>query len=522
MMHMAYTVRHTDKKSGTVYIYECESYWDKEKKAPRNRQRCIGKEDPKTREIVPCRPKRATKDPWAGVTASCKMAGGTFLLEHLDRKLGVSRAVEKCFGQLSPKIMSVVYYLAQKGQPLSRCETWSGGHLHPYGDVITSQDMSELLDLIGPDEQLKFFSLWLAKICESEYLCYDITSVSSYASNIPYVKYGYNRDRESLPQINVAMLYGQKSMMPAYFRRMPGNISDVATLATTVRSLDFLGARKLHFVLDRGFYSKANVDRMFEARAKVTVSLPSGLKWVEKLVDGHVDRVKLPTDYLQLSENEILFAATELYSWGDERRRCYVHMFYNPVKAANDIEDMTRRLLALKAKVEAGERLGEREKELASRFLVVKDTPKRGRRVSFNEKELGDFQKKYAGFFCVLSNKFKDAKDAIECYRRRDMVENSFDDLKNALDMNRIRVHTARRMDARLFIQFLALIFMNEIRKTTMEDKVLRHLTVRETMDEMETLCRITYANRRGQLLTEMNKIQRRIVDVFGVKLPES
>ena len=240
------------------------------------------------------------------------------------------------------------------------------------------------------------------------------------------------------------------------------------------------------------------------------------------LVDKHVDRVRLPTDYLQLSENEILFAATELYSWGDERHRCYVHIFYNPVKAANDIEDMTRRLLALKAKVEAKERLGEREKELSSRFLVVKDTPKRGRKVTFNEKELGDFQKKYAGFFCVLSNKIKCAKDAIECYRRRDMVENSFDDLKNALDMNRIRVHTSRRMDARLFIQFLALIFMNEIRKTTMEDKVLRHLTVRETMDEMETLCRITYANRRRQLLTEMNKIQRRIVDVFGVKLPES
>ena len=150
---MAYTVRHTDKKSGTVYVYQCESYWDKEKKAPRNRQRCIGKEDPKTHEIVPCRGKKAAKAPLEGVSASCKMAGGTFLLEHLDRKLGVSEAVEKCFGQLSPKIMSVVYYLAQKGQPLSRCETWSGGHLHPYGDVITSQDMSELLDMVGPDEQ---------------------------------------------------------------------------------------------------------------------------------------------------------------------------------------------------------------------------------------------------------------------------------------------------------------------------------------------------------------------------------
>ena len=74
---------------------------------------------------------------------------------------------------------------------------------------------------------------------------------------------------------------------------------------------------------------------------------------------------------------------------------------------------------------------------------------------------------KYAGFFCILSNKFKEAKDAIECYRRRDMVENSFDDLKNGLDMNRLRVHTAQRMDARLFIQFLALVFINERRRDT-------------------------------------------------------
>lgn len=517
---MAYFSKHVDKKTGAVYVYKCESYWDKELKAPRNRQVYVGKEDPKTHEIIPAAPKKAKKEPLEGVSATCKIAGGTLLLEALDKRLEITKLVRKCFGELSPKIMSLVYFLAQKGLPLSRSETWSAGHLHPFGDVITSQAISELLDLIDADGQQRFFSLWLKRICEKEYLCYDTTSVSSYASNIPYVKYGYNRDRETLPQTSLAMLYGQQSMMPAYFRRMPGNISDVSTMRTTIRSLDFLGATKLHFVLDRGFYSKANVDGAFGTGTKITISLPSGLRWVEKLIDKHVDRVKLPTDYLQLSENEILFAKTELYSWGDGHRRCYVHIFHNPVKAANDIEDMTRRLLKLKERVEKQEKLDEHDREIAGRFLVVKETPKRGRKVTFNEDELGAFQKKYAGFFCILSNKFKEAKDAIECYRRRDMVENSFDDLKNGLDMNRLRVHTAQRMDARLFIQFLALIFMNEIRRTVMDDKALRHLTVREVMEEMETLCRVTYANRCGQLYTEMNKGQRLIAEKFGLSIP--
>ena len=58
---MAFVVKHVNKKSGTVYVYRCESYWDKVKKAPRNRQVCIGKEDPKTHEIVPCRAKAKNK-----------------------------------------------------------------------------------------------------------------------------------------------------------------------------------------------------------------------------------------------------------------------------------------------------------------------------------------------------------------------------------------------------------------------------------------------------------------------------
>lgn len=46
-------VKHTDKRSGITYVYESESYWDKEKKQPRSKRTLIGKIDEQTGEIVP-------------------------------------------------------------------------------------------------------------------------------------------------------------------------------------------------------------------------------------------------------------------------------------------------------------------------------------------------------------------------------------------------------------------------------------------------------------------------------------
>ena len=46
-------IKHKDPKSGTVYVYSSESYWDKEKKQPRSRRKLIGKLDEETGEIIP-------------------------------------------------------------------------------------------------------------------------------------------------------------------------------------------------------------------------------------------------------------------------------------------------------------------------------------------------------------------------------------------------------------------------------------------------------------------------------------
>ena len=42
-----------NKERGITYVYESESYWDKDLKQPRSRRKLIGKLDPNTGEVIP-------------------------------------------------------------------------------------------------------------------------------------------------------------------------------------------------------------------------------------------------------------------------------------------------------------------------------------------------------------------------------------------------------------------------------------------------------------------------------------
>ena len=519
---MASITHHHNKKTGATYVYSVESYWDKGKKAPRNKQICIGKLDPETGEVIPSKRRhkiveRAVSTPGVAVTA--RVAGPFLLLDKLTQQHGINKLLKKCFPDDFEFILSLVYYIVHKGGALSRAEPWSSSCLHPFGSSIASQRISELLRRLSEDSRQQFLSLWLGLILENDLLCYDITSVSSYARHNEYTNFGYNRDGESLKQINLAMLFGQKSRLPAHYRRLPGNISDVSTLKTTAKSLDFLGAGKLHFVLDRGFYSTTNIDELFLRRHKFTIGIPTRRKWVENILDKHCEKISSPSNYLVTGEDEALYTTTEFFKWGQKNHRCWLHIFYNAERAAGDFDRFTRELIVYRNELLSGKPIEEHE-EFYRRYLIVRKTPNRGLKVEFNEAEIQKRRRKYSGFFCILSNKIKIAEEVLNVYRNKDVVENCFDDLKNHLDMKRLRVHSAAAMDSRLFLQFLALIYTSSIRTKIQADKKLKYMTVREVMEEMETLTKIKYSNRYGQVFTEATKIQRKIMKVFSIELP--
>lgn len=520
---MAYISKHFVKKTGTTYVYSVESYWDKEKKQARNRQICLGKLDEKTGEIIPSGrkkrgPKRAAAAKADGVTATTKVIGPHWIVDKVAKDTGLAETVRKCFGaQTGDFMLSLAYFEAQKGWPLSRSEGWSDSHEHPYGESIASQRVSDLLRTMGEDRPLRFFSLWMDKLSENDCFCYDITSISSYSEGNAYVRWGYNRDGERLPQINLAVLYGQTSGLPAYMRSLPGSLSDVSTLKTTLKSLDFIGQTQLTFVLDRGFYSESNVSDLFRNRYHFILAPITSRVWVRQIIDHYYEGIKRPLNYRKLPDGETLFMMTHLHRW--DGRRCYLHLYYNAQKAASDYDEFTAWLLDRREKRLSG-KTDKDEDELDRRFFIVKETPQRGRQVDFNETAIEKHRKRYAGFFCLLTTEKRDPQEALAIYRNKDVVENCFDDLKNGLDMKRLRIHSSEAMRARLFIQFLALVIISRMRAIIKNDPKLKSMTVREIMEAMETLVMIKYSGRYGNLVTEVGLLQRNIMSAFGVEIP--
>jgi len=516
---MSYLVYQTNKKNGITYVYEAISYWDKEKKQSRNKQVCIGKLDPKTKELIPS--KRLTPQHVAmrnpQVTASAEIVGPSLILDAINDELGLEKLLKRCFPTDYLAIMSMAYYLVVQGDALSHCETWTKSHAHPLGAVLTSQRISELLAKITTDRKQTFLKRWMEKILEEDCLFYDITSISSYSQLNEYIKLGYNRDGEPLPQINLGMLFAQKSSLPVYFQKTPGNITDVTTLTNILKTFKSMNLKAPNCVLDRGFYSKKNVDSLLSARGKFTLAVPLHNKWVQKVIDGIGD-INGHEGYRKL-DAEILYVHSSLYKWGKDNRRCYVHLYYNAYARAREVDQFNEKLVLYKTELEEG-KLVKKHQEAYDTFFLIKTTPKRGTTIAYNKEAINQYIKKYAGFYVLLTNSIKDPVKALQVYRDKDRIEKCFDDLKNQLDMKRLRMHNSVTVDGRLFVQFIALILTCALRDKMRKSGLVARYTVRGLLREMETLTKVKYSGKYGHILTELTKPQRELLEKLGIDLP--
>jgi len=171
--------------------------------------------------------------------------------------LGIDVHLQRCFPETYEQILSIAYYLIlEEKSPMSRFERWSRTHQHPYGKNIPSQRSSELFLSIDEDAKQRFFDLRSQLICEKEYLFYDTTSISSYSEQMKLVKYGKNKDHDPLAQINLALLFGEKTRQPVCYRKLAGNIPDVKTIQKLLRDLVVMNIPKVKLIMDRGFTHK--------------------------------------------------------------------------------------------------------------------------------------------------------------------------------------------------------------------------------------------------------------------------
>ena len=330
---------------------------------------------------------------------------------------------------------------------------------------------------------------------DREYLAYDSTSISSYSKCLRQVRYGKNKDHEHLAQINLTLLFGQQSRLPFYYRKLAGNIPDVKTLRKLLSDMNTLGYKKIKVVLDRGFYSATNINDLYRHHMKFLIAAKLSLKLVKTHLDTVRDTMRSWTHYSQAYQ---LYAYSLPITWnyvqdrlykGDAikaDRRMYLHLYFCPERALEDEKSFNSRLAGWQEELESGQRHPDHEKQYA-KFFEVKSTPVRGTKVIAAEEALAKAKRNY-GYFVLLSNEVKNAVKALEIYRNKDLVEKAFCNLKERLNLRRTAVSSEQSLDGKLFVQFIALIFLSYITKKMQENNLFKSHTMQEVLDEFDII----------------------------------
>ncbi|EHQ35206.1 IS1634 family transposase [Methanoplanus limicola] len=502
---MVAIVHQTDKRSGITYAYRSVSYWDKEKKQSRAKRTLIGRVDKETGKIVPTdgrnRKKKEGNPPVKRNTKRFEEAhrsfyGATYLLDAIGEKLGIIHDLKQCFPDTYEQILSVVYYLIlEDSTPIYRFEKWGLLHKHPYGKDITSQRSSELFSSITEANKLQFFRLQGKRRMDNEFWAYDTTSLSSYSETLRQVQYGRNKEHDKLAQLNLALVFGQESNLPFYYRKLAGNIPDSKTITRLLEELDILDHSRVKLVLDRGFYSEVNINNLFKNHVKFLAGVRMSLKFVYGELDAVYDIFR---SFERYSENYELYYQTIRTTWnytqerpykGDtlqESRRLYIHYYYNIDRAAEDEKNFDRKLIALKKELESGERVPGHAK-LYKQYFITKTTPKRGTKAQIIDENVIK-AKRYFGFFALITNEKMDAVTALELYRNKDVVEKAFGNLKERLNMRRTLVSSEQSLDGKLFVQFVALIYLSYLKKQMQDHNLFRNYTLPGMLDKLDVI----------------------------------
>ncbi len=522
-----------NKQNGITYVYESSGYWDKDKQQARNKRICIGKLDPITEEFIPS--KRLEDEtslpgkpgPVPSINYQRLFYGTTYLFDAIGEKLGITADLEKCFPQSYKKILSVAYYLVMEDRnPMSRFMKWARTHVHPYGKSIPSQRSSELFGSIGEDAKQNFFLLQGQRRLETEFLAYDTTSISSYSNSLKQVKYGWNKEHDSLAQINLALLFGEISRLPFYYRKLPGNIADVKTIRNLLADIDFLKLNKVKLVMDRGFYSEANINDLYQKHYKFIIAAKTSLKIVRKKLD-EVRSTMLSRPHF--SSKHGLYYDSYTIDWNytenkkrtgeviKDTKRMYLHLYYNDQKATDDKIAFNKLLDILEEELVSNKRTPEHEK-LYTKYYEVNQTPVRG--VSLVPKQDAiDMVVKNYGYFALISNGVKDPLDTLEIYRSKDLVEKAFGNLKERLNMRRTSVSSEENLDGKLFVQFIALMYLSYISKAMSDNQLFKSYTLQELLDELDVIERYEQPGRKHRI-GEMTKKQMSLYELMGVAVP--
>ena len=546
---MASIVKAYDKKTGKYYAYRHEPKWDPVKKRDVGKRVCIGIYNPENGEITSSRnyKQRVAKDSAKSKESiknnssvrvrldqpvKVRKVGGVHLLDQVTKELGLDKALEKVFPHIGKDLLALAYHavISDRSDAYTFPE-WNHEHMLNTERNLSSQTISEIYKLVSDVQIEQFFKEIKQIFPDEEYYAYDTTSISSYSTNISYVEKGVNKDHLPLKQINMLLIVGEKTGLPAYYRILDGNTPDNKTVRVVLAELYELGYNCIFLVFDRGFYSYENVERLIRDEKKTIVGTRINLNYIKKSLSLVRDKLELAESF----DEELDIRCVSIKVGLDKIKKLKTKP--DDIQKAEDmegVENVTLHFFLDKPReIQENHKVIKSLKECLNEYKQGSDDEDVAEIVEkFFEKDVYDnyFIKndevdklnEKNGVFVLLTNTDLSSREVLKIYRKKDVVEKVNEHYKDDVDCDRLRVKSDATLRGKMFVKFLAIIYVSQIEaKLRKYNETVEqvNLSKRQIFAKLEKINKIRIGDK--EIYSEILSDQIKIFNILGYQPPK-
>lgn len=457
------------------YAYEITSHWDKEKKQSRNISKYLGPVDPDSNKIVTFVKKNRGLE-----KLILDFGDGYFLYEWIRDSEYYTLFNQHVFEKI-PGLFPLIIYRLCTQSAMYNCENWHTGNVISYlfkNIDLSSQRISEMMSSLGEESlQRSFFIDYLKLVGGSEKaVIIDATSLPN-KINTDFNAWGHG-DGKIDKQFRLLCVIDKINKTPLFYRLLPGNITDIITLQTTIIELKAMGVHNSYVLMDAGYFSESNIVDLFERKIDFLTRLPGGRKIYNNIILNQSMEIENLENANIIGERSYFVKSFEIDLYG---HKAYAFVILDPERKAKETKKLLQKYCKSKSKRDA-------------------------------EKDKLEFAN--CGIMILISSKEIPAEEVLSVYYLRLSVEQIFCYSKSDLGLLPIRNHNDKTVRGYLFLQFLLLVLYLKIK-----EKISGNYTVEQMLLTLKKLKCKVFDN---QIIpSELTKNQKTFFDQAKVLVPK-
>ncbi len=466
----------------------------------------------------------------ASVRSGCLKIGAWLVIRKVIQHYKLDKQISEIIGEDSGLFLDLAAYaIVTENNAAQYYPDYAYNHplFTENMKVYSDSRISSFLREISRDDSILFQNEWNAERDHREkiYISYDSTNKHCQAGDIELAEYGHEKDKQSKPIFNYSIAYDKKNRLPLFYEAYPGSINDVSQLQWMLRKAEAYGYRNAGFILDRGYFSEANI-RFMDRNGYEFIIIVKGCKdLVNKLILEHKgtfeDEWKNSIPYYDVNGKTVkgfLFGK-------DVKKRCF-HLYFSDYRKAKERAKLER---TLREQRELLEGMKGTEEQIDARLFPYFDLiyhKQEGQKAKLQLiRERDDVISrdiKLCGYFAIITSADMTAADALDLYKSRDSSEKLFRGDKSYLGERSMRVYHDEPTHAKIFIEFVALIIRNKI-FTCLKDRMKEikkkknYMTVPAALRELDKIEMIRQADGVYRLDHAVTATQKDILQAFNL-----